>query len=106
VELVVLCTTPHGEEAQKIADLLVETRVCACVNIISGVSSVFFWEGKKGCEKESLLFIKTTSKLYDKLEKTIKENHPYKTPEIIALPIIKGSSDYLEWIRENCKECK
>lgn len=104
MELVVYCTVVDKVEADTVAHALLEEKACACVNVIEGVKSLFFWEGKVQSEQELLLIIKTSSDVYEKLEEIIKKNHSYDVPEIIALPIIKGSKDYLEWIREITKE--
>ena len=99
--LVVLCTTPNRDTAQKIADTLVGRKLCACVNVVGGVLSTFFWKSEVCREEEVLLIIKTSSSIYEELEQTIKEIHPYELPEIIALPIVAGDKEYLEWIDKN-----
>ncbi|MFH0931321.1 MAG: divalent-cation tolerance protein CutA [Candidatus Zixiibacteriota bacterium] len=96
--IVILVTASSEEEAKKIAQSLVEKRLAACVNIIKDVQSVFRWKGKISDEKELLLIIKTRKKLYKNVEEVIKTLHAYEVPEIIALPIISGSKDYLYWI--------
>jgi periplasmic divalent cation tolerance protein len=96
--IVILVTASSEEEAKKIAQSLVEKRLVACVNIIKDVQSVFRWKGKISDEKELLLIIKTRKKLYKNVEEEIKTLHAYEVPEIIALPIISGSKDYLYWV--------
>lgn len=96
--ILILVTASSEEEAKKIAQSLVEKRLAACVNIIKDVQSVFRWKGKISDEKELLLIIKTRKKLYKNVEEEIKTLHAYEVPEIIALPIISGSKDYLYWI--------
>jgi periplasmic divalent cation tolerance protein len=96
--VVVLITAKEPEEAQKIAKALVERRQAACVNIVSGVESHFWWKDKLDSAKESLLIVKTKESLLPELIKSVKKIHSYSIPEIIALPIIGGSRDYLEWI--------
>lgn len=103
MEFVVLCTTPNREESQRLATLLVEQKLAACVNIVDSAQSLFFWEGKTENETESLLIIKTSESAYETLESTLIKAHPYDVPEIIALPIARGSKAYLQWIRENTK---
>ncbi|WP_457626206.1 divalent-cation tolerance protein CutA [Persephonella sp.] len=98
--IVVFVTTPDKDTAEKLALKLVENKLAACVNITEQVKSVYFWQGNIENEKESLMIIKSREDLFEKLEQFIKENHPYTIPEIIALPIIKGSSEYLNWIDE------
>jgi periplasmic divalent cation tolerance protein len=98
--IVVFVTTPDKDTAEKLALKLVENKLAACVNITEQVKSVYFWQGNIENEKESLMIIKSREDLFEKLEQFVKENHPYTVPEIVALPIIKGSSEYLNWIDE------
>lgn len=98
--LVVFLTCPSEEEASRIAHFLVENRLAACINITSPIRSIYRWEGKIFDEKEYLLIIKTKSQSFEELEKEIKSLHSYTNPEIIGLPIIKGSSYYLKWLEE------
>lgn len=95
--IVVFCTAPVGE-AERLAKALVDTRLAACVSI-TGVQSCFRWEGTVSNEPEELLIIKTQHRLLDLLVARIKELHSYETPEVIAMPIIGGSAEYLDWIR-------
>lgn len=96
--IVALVTASSEEEAKKIARVLVEKKLAACVNIIKGVQSVFRWKGKLSEENEVLLIIKTKSKHFKNLEDEVKKLHSYDVPEIIALPIVTGSKDYLFWL--------
>ncbi len=98
----VLCTCPK-DSADKIADVVLSKRLVACVNIISGIKSKYWWEGKINTEEESLLIMKTRSDLVPELTDKIKEIHPYKVPEIITFRIMEGNPDYLEWIAEETK---
>ena len=98
--LVVFVTSGSEEEALKIAHALVEERLAACVNLVSPIRSIYRWEGKICDEKEWLLVIKTHMARFDDLEKRVKALHSYSVPEIIALPIITGSSSYLNWLEE------
>jgi len=102
-EIVVLVTAASEPEAKVIARRLVEKRLVACVNIVPTVESVFEWEGTVTEEQESLLIIKTKAEVFDLLESVIKELHRYSVPEIIALPIQAGSSDYLAWLGQMVK---
>ena len=101
--LLVLVTAPSKIEAEKISKAILSKKVCACVNMISGIKSLFHWEGKINNAKETLLVIKTKKSAYKDLEKIIKKNHSYTVPEIIAIPIVFGSSEYLNWIKETVK---
>lgn len=94
----VLTTTEKQEDAQKIADALVENRLAACVQIIGPIASTYRWEGTVQRTEEYLCQIKTRRDRYAELESAIRKIHPYDVPEIIALPIVEGSRDYLTWI--------
>ena len=98
--LVVFVTCGSEEEALKIAHALVEERMAACVNLMSPIRSIYRWEGKIWDEKEWLLIIKTQTGRFEDVEKKVKSLHSYSLPEVIALPIIKGSSSYLNWLKE------
>ena len=99
--IVLLITTASVEEAQKISRVLLEKRKAACVNIISEVNSHFWWEGKLDSTRESLLIAKTKASLLPEIIDLVKGVHSYTVPEIIALPILGGNQDYLEWIEKN-----
>ena len=101
--IVVLVTCGSEEEALKIANALVESRLAACANLVAPIRSIYRWEGKIWDEKEWLLIIKTEKHRFEELEKRVKSLHSYSAPEIISLPIVEGSSAYLNWIRENTK---
>ncbi|MCQ4574690.1 MAG: divalent-cation tolerance protein CutA [Candidatus Brocadiales bacterium] len=95
---VVLITASTQEEAQKIGRTLVEERLFACSNLISPVQSIFHWEGKVNDENEVLIMAKTKTGLSDDIIKRVKELHSYTVPEILFLPILRGSEDYLNWV--------
>jgi len=94
----VFTTTETKEEAEKIAQYLAEQKLAACVQITGPIASTYRWKGKVETAQEWLCLIKTREDLYDKVEKAIKELHSYETPEIIAVPIVKGTSEYLSWL--------
>ena len=96
--IVVLITCPSQENADKIKKLLLEKKAAACINIIPGVSSHFLWQGKIDSAQEIMLIGKTTKNKLDNIIKLVKQLHSYEVPEIIALPIIGGSKEYLDWI--------
>ena len=96
--IVVLITTGSQEEGRKIAELLVNEKKAACVNIVPRVDSLFWWEGKLDCAQENLLIIKTKASLFSEIVELVKKVHSYEVPEIIALPIISGNKDYLTWL--------
>jgi len=91
-------TVPTLEEGEKIASILVEEKIVACVNILKNIFSVYRWKGKVEEETEHLLLIKTTEKNSEKLISKIEEIHSYETPECIGFKIDKGSNDYLKWV--------
>jgi len=97
--ILVMITTPSKETAQTVADSLLEGGLAACVNIISPVDSHYIWNGSRHVDEEWLLIVKTRAELFeDQLIPTVKSVHPYDVPEIIAIPILMGSRDYLGWI--------
>ena len=96
---VVFITAPDEEEAVRIARTIVEERLAGCVNIVKGIRSIYSWEGKVEDEHEVLMVVKTRRDLFTVLEKRVKELHSYSVPEIILLPIMEGSPEYLEWLK-------
>jgi periplasmic divalent cation tolerance protein len=96
--LVVLVTVGDQKEAARIGQAMVNTRLAACANIITGVQSIYRWKGKVVKAKEVLLMLKSTAVRYRALEKAIKTMHTYETPEIIALQVKDGLSQYVGWI--------
>jgi periplasmic divalent cation tolerance protein len=99
-DIVVLITASSEDEATKIARSLVESKLAGCVNIIKDIRSIYAWEGKVEDESEVLMIAKTQKALFNNLIKKVKELHSYTVPEIIALPIVDGSEEYLKWLRE------
>ena len=95
--IVVLCTAPGQTAAERLARGLVEERLAACVNAISGVKSFYRWQGKIEADSEIQLIIKTRRGRFDDVVAWIRANHPYEVPEIIALPADNVSDDYLQW---------
>jgi len=96
--IVILITAKDKKEATKIARGLLEAKLIACANIMQGVESLFWWQGKIDISQEVLLVLKTKKNLFKKVTSKVKSLHSYQTPEIIALPIVEGSEDYLGWI--------
>jgi periplasmic divalent cation tolerance protein len=96
--IVVFITTNNEGEAHRIATLLLERKQAACINILPEVNSRFWWQGKLDSAQESLLIIKTRASRLPEIIDLVKEVHSNTVPEIIALPIIGGSQDYLDWI--------
>lgn len=99
----VVVSASSQKEAILLANRLLEKRLAACVNVAEGVTSFFIWKGKKEKAREVLLFIKTLSSRFEKLETHLRKHHSYEVPEIIGLPIKKSSKPYLAWLRESVK---
>ena len=100
VYAVVLVTASSEAEGLRLKKVLLEKRKAACVNIVSGVESHFWWKGKVDIADEVLLIIKTKVSAVDDIIGLVKEAHSYMIPEIIALPVIAGNADYLKWVDE------
>ena len=92
------------EDAEKIANALVEKRLAACVQIVGPIVSTYWWKDNIETAEEWLCVIKSKKDVYEELEKSIKEIHPYETPEIFALPVVAGSKDYLKWLSNEVKK--
>ncbi len=104
--LIVLTTTPNVEEAEALAQKIVEARLAACVQILPQVKSFYFWENRIQTDSEHLLLIKTLAEKFSELEKFIRANHSYKVPEIVALRAEKVSKNYLNWMNDYMKSEK
>lgn len=100
---VVLVTAPDIEVAQRLARRLLEQKVAACANIVPGMTSLFWWQGKIDEQAETLLIIKTTAAKLLMLIDAVQKEHPYDVPEIIALPVVGGAENYLTWLRDSIK---
>jgi len=99
--IVVLTTVPNAEEAKTLARKIVEAKLAACVQILPAMQSVYIWENAIQTESESLLLIKTLADRYVELERFIRANHSYDTPEIVALSAERISASYLEWLQNS-----
>ncbi|MGA9335679.1 MAG: divalent-cation tolerance protein CutA [Rudaea sp.] len=97
--ILVLCTCPDSACAERIAAALVEERLVACVNRISGIESTYRWQGKVCHDSEQLLLIKTTRQRFDALRDRIVALHPNQVPEVVAVDIMLGLERYLDWIK-------
>ena len=98
--LIILTTTSNTEEAESLANGLVESRLAACVQISAKMTSVYAWEGKIERESEHLLLIKTLPEKYEAVEKFILDHHSYDTPEIVAIDAERVSPGYLKWLTD------
>ncbi len=101
--IVIYITTGSISEAKKIGRTLVEEKLVACSNIISPIRSIYSWQGKICDDKEALMILKTRKKLFTQIVKRVEKLHSYDVPEIIAMPIIEGSSKYLSWLNKETK---
>lgn len=102
-KIVVLVTAASLRESTKIARQLVEAKLAACVNITQPIRSIYRWQGKMADEREFLLIIKSTRELFPEIKAAVSKIHSYQTPEIICLPIIDGSENYLQWLSDSVK---
>ena len=99
--IVVFLTAASGEEATRLADLLIGAHLAACVQILPEMDSVYRWQGKIERQSEVLLIAKTTVAKFTDLEREVRALHSYETPEIIAVPLVAGSTPYLEWLADS-----
>ena len=97
--IVIYCTVPDADTGERIARHLVEYRLAACVNLLPGLTSVYRWQGAVETDAEVLLMIKARAADYPQVETAIRSQHPYELPEIIAVPVTDGSTEYLDWVR-------
>jgi periplasmic divalent cation tolerance protein len=104
--MVVLTTCGNDEDADALAQLLVERRLAACVNAVSRVMSTYRWKGEVQHDRETLLIIKTTASRLAALEQAIRKHSKYELPEVVALPVAAGGADYLAWVGESVAELK
>jgi periplasmic divalent cation tolerance protein len=101
--IVVFLTAANGEEATRLADLLIGAHLAACVQILPEMESVYRWQGQIERQSEILLIVKTTRGKFAELEREVRALHSYETPEILAIPIVTGSQPYLDWLNESLK---
>jgi periplasmic divalent cation tolerance protein len=101
--IIVFVTTANKGEAEKISQTLLKEKLIACANIINPVKSFFHWKGSVNCADECLLIMKTRRDLFSSLLTQVKELHSYDVPEILALPIVECSAEYLIWMSESLK---
>lgn len=95
---IINCTCPDQETAEQLGRRLINEKLAACVNIIPGVLSIYPWQGEIETAVEHLLVIKTQEHLYPQVASCIRNHHPYDLPEIIAVAVTQGDSEYLQWI--------
>ncbi|MDH5770045.1 MAG: divalent-cation tolerance protein CutA [Candidatus Bathyarchaeota archaeon] len=100
----VITTFGNKEEAEKISQIVVEKRLAGCAQVIGPITSIYWWKGKIERAEEWLCLIKSQADLYQELESTILQVHSYENPEILAMPIIRGSKSYLSWLESELKK--
>jgi periplasmic divalent cation tolerance protein len=99
--IIVLITTPNQETSEMIANTLLDKKLAACVNMIGSIFSFYTWEGDINRDEEMLLIVKSRAELFEsELVPAVQAVHPYEVPEIIALPVLMGSANYLAWIND------
>jgi len=101
--IVVFITAPNEEEGAKLARTLVEERLCACVNIMPKIRSIYRWKGEICDEPEVMMIAKSAATMAAAIVKRVRELHSYDVPEIICLPVATGSGEYLDWIDDSLK---
>ncbi len=99
--IAVFITAPTKAEADQIAEMLIDTKLAACVQILPEIESVYRWQDAVERQTEVLLIAKTTSECFSQLETQVRAIHSYDTPEIVGLPLTSGSPAYLEWLQAN-----
>ena len=101
--IVILSTCPNEDEAGRIARALIAENLAACVNVLPGARSFYRWKGEVEDSAECLLVIKSSRRLFETVRAAIEKAHSYEVPEIVALPIVDGAPNYLNWIRESLR---
>lgn len=100
-KIVVLCTCASPEDGERLARALVTGKLAGCVSVVPGLRSFYHWEGEIEASTECLLLIKSSRNLFPALADAIEHVHPYKVPEVLALPVVEGSRNYLDWLGAN-----
>ncbi|WP_409311334.1 divalent cation tolerance protein CutA [Pectobacterium sp. B1J-3] len=101
--VVILCTAPDEDCAQHLAKQLLEAQLAACVTLLPGARSLYFWEGKLEQQSEVQMLIKSDISHQQSLLEHLKYHHPYDTPELLVLPVVAGDSDYLTWLNASLR---
>lgn len=101
--LVLVTTLPNADKAAEVARILVEEKLCACVNLVPAVRSIYRWQGAVSDETEALAILKTTRRRYDALAARLLSLHPYDVPELVALQPVGGHAPYFAWIADSVR---
>lgn len=96
--VVILCTAPDEATAQELAALVLAEKLAACVTLLPGATSLYYWEGKMEQEYEVQMLLKSDIEHQEALLACLKSHHPYQTPELLVLPVTHGDSEYLSWL--------
>ena len=96
--IVVLCTCASPEDGERLARALVGGRLAACVSVVPGLRSIYRWKGEIEAADECLLLIKSSREQFDGMREAIEKLHPYEIPELLALPVVDGAPNYLNWV--------
>ena len=96
--ILVLTNLPDRAAAERLAEMLIDKQLAACVNILAPCRSVYRWKGSIQHDEEHPMLIKTTAERYQALQQALREGHPYELPEIIAVPVERGLPEYLQWV--------
>ena len=102
----VITTTDNKEDSEKISDILLNRRLAGCIQIIGPITSAYWWKDRIEKASEWLCIIKSMKNLFEDINQSIREIHPYETPEILAVPIVNGDKDYLKWLEDTLKKVR
>ena len=102
-KIVVLTTCANEEEAGKLARLLVDRRLAGCVSVVPRLRSFYRWKGAVESAEECLLLVKSSRALFDSLRAAIEQMHSYEVPEVLALHVVEGAANYLNWLQSNLR---
>ena len=102
-KIVILSTCSTVEEAERLARLLVDDRLAACVSVIPQIRSFYHWKGAVESAGECLLLIKSSRELFDSVRAALEKAHSYEVPELLALPVIEGAPNYMNWLDANLR---
>ncbi len=105
MNLLVLVTAPDLKVARKLAKAALESHLAACANLVPKIESHYWWQGRLESSSEVLVIFKTTGARVKELEACVLKNHPYDTPEFLAIPRVVGNARYLRWLRDSVKKC-
>lgn len=102
--VMVYVTVPSRDVGRTIATAIVTEKLAACANLVPGLESIYFWDGKVAADAEELMLIKTRAALVPELTTRVKELHPYTECEVVAVPVVGGSASYLRWVADSTRD--